>query len=163
MTTFAFSGQGAAIPYSEPGAAILRKRINVPDLITYGGLDSAVPAAGFGAADILQVFNVPAGFVARSAGIRLVTAEGAACTVDLGVSTAAQIHPTGADANGLLDDVDLNATAGAVEITSVADTMGANTLMGVVFVTDGTIDLLFNSATTNLTVFDIWVDGFMAF
>lgn len=165
MTTYAFYKQSAAMPDVQPGKVAFKKTINIPDLIANGGLATtagvatALPSTGFGAADVLQVFNIPEGFLVKSGGIVVTTAEGATCTVDVGVTTAAQIHTATADTDGILDGVDLNATGAT--ITGVSQGIGANNLMGYLFVDDGTVDILFNNAGTDTAVFDIWLEGVM--
>lgn len=169
MATFAFKKRGYSMPHVFPNEAPFKKRISMPDLIAYGGLvntsgvDVALPATGFAASDILQVFSVPAGFWLHSVGVRVVTAEGAACTADIGNNSATQTHVLGANADGYMGTLNLNSAT--TQISLVADDgLGPNTgagtgLMGIVFITDGTIDLTFGSADTNAFIADVWAMG----
>jgi hypothetical protein len=169
MATFAFKKRGYTMPYHVHTDAAFKVRIDLPALIANGGLvntsgaDVALPTTGFAAADILQVFSVPAGFWLHAVGVRVVTAEGAACTADLGNASATQTHVLGANADGYMGTINLNSAV--TQITLVADDgLGRNTgagtgLSGVVFVTDGTIDMTFGSADTNAAIFDVWAIG----
>lgn len=161
------------MPHHFAGDAPFKARINIPSLIANGGLvntsgvDVALPATGFAASDILQIFSVPAGFWLHAVGVRVVTAEGAACTADIGNVSATQTHVLGANADGYMGTLNLNSAT--TQITLVADDgLGGNTgagtgLAGIVFITDGTIDLTFASADTNAAIFDVWAIGWKVF
>lgn len=164
MTTYQFKNRGNAMPYHPPHSAPFMKNINIPDLVTNGGLantsDVAVtlPSTGFASNDVLRTFDVPAGFLLRSVGCRVTTAEGAACTADIGNASATQTHLLGAAAAGFMGTMNLNSTA--TQITLVTDTdIGGDTTEGAVFITDGTIDITFGSADTETAVFDVWAVG----
>jgi len=169
MATFAFKKRGYTMPYHVHTDAAFKATIDLPALILNGGLvnssgvDTSLPATGFAANDILQVFSVPAGFWLHAVGVRVKTVEGAACTLDIGNVSATQTHVLGANADGYQGTCNLNALG--TQIALVADDgLGRNTgaglgLAGVVFVTDGTIDITFNSADTNAAIFDVWAIG----
>lgn len=168
MATFVFKKRGYSMPHHFAGDAPFRARINIPSLIANGGLvntsgvDVALPATGFAASDVLQVFSVPAGFWLHAVGARVVTAEGAACTADIGNNSATQTHVLGANADGYMGTFDLNSAT--TQITLVADDgLGKNTYEGIVFITDGTIDITFASADTNAAIFDVWALGWKVF
>jgi len=168
MATFVFKKRGYSMPHVFPNEAPFKKRISMPDLIAYGGLvntsgvDVALPATGFAANDILQVFSVPAGFWLQSIGVRVVTAEGAACTGTIGCISATQTH-LGAAAAGFFASVNFNSATtqpNTVAATQLGPNTGAGTgNMGVVYNTDGTIDLTLSSADTNAFIADIWAMG----
>jgi hypothetical protein len=173
MATFKFFGDGySSGSYDPPGYAPFRKHIDIPDLIENGGLantsDKATPLAstGFAASDILQVFQVSVGFCLRHVGARVTTAEGAACVADVGCLSATQTHLLAADADGLLgtatDGIDLNSAT--TQINLIADVqLGYTTYTGLVFVTNGSIDITFVTGGANTAIFDMWAHGFLAF
>ena len=167
MTTYAFKNRGHGMPYVPPGDAPFKATINIPDLIANGGLEvagvaTALPSTGFAASDVLQVFEVPAGFLLMHVGVRVKTAEGAACTADIGNASATQTHLLAVDADGYMGTIDLNSAVTQTVLVTDAH-LGADAYMGVVFVTDGTIDITFGSADTDTAVFDVWAAGFKVF
>jgi hypothetical protein len=157
------------MPHVFAGEAQLKKNVNIPNLIANGGLENdsgvatSLPSTGFAAADILRVFSVPAGFWLHAVGVRVTTKEGVACTADIGCTSATQTHLLTADADGFMGTLDLNDDK--TQIVLVADAqLGVNTgagtgNMGVVYITDGTIDLTFETADTNVAVFDVFAIG----
>lgn len=173
MSTFKFKGDAYSPGmYQPPGRAPFQRNINIPNLVTYGGLSNtsdvatALASTGFAAADILQVFQVSLGFCLRHVGSRVTTAEGAACVADVGCLSATQTHLLAADADGLLgtatDGIDLNSAT--TQINLIADAqLGYTTYTGVVFVTNGSIDITFVTGSANTAIFDIWAHGFKAF
>jgi len=168
MTTYTWLNGGAGMPARERFSAPFQARISVPEIIAGGakggladtdGNAIALPSTGFGANDILQVFEVPKGFVLTSMGVNVFTAEGGACTADIGNASTTQTHLGVADANGYMDTIDLNSAV--PQIVLVADAqLGCNNNMGVWFITDGTIDFTFITAATAVTEFDVWANGF---
>lgn len=162
MTTFAYANRGHGMPYAAPHDVPFMAHIDIPDMIANQPLDSDLPSTGFGAADILQIFEVPAGFLLTHMGVRVTTAEGGACTADIGNASATQTHLLAADPNGYVDTIDLNATG--VQPVLVADAhLGVDNYMGVIFITAGTIDFTFVTAATAVAVFDVWAAGFRVF
>lgn len=162
MTTYAFKNRGVGMPYGAPHDVAFKTNINITEMIANQPLDAVLPASGFGAADVLQIFEVPAGFLLTHVGVRVTTAEGGACTADIGNASATQTHLLAADAVGYMGTIDLNSEV--TQTVLVTDThLGADNYMGVVFVTDGTIDLTFVTAATAVAVFDVWAAGFKVF
>uniref|UniRef100_A0A6M3IEB9 Putative structural protein n=1 Tax=viral metagenome TaxID=1070528 RepID=A0A6M3IEB9_9ZZZZ len=164
MATYQFYKRGASIPHHNPGDAPFKANIDIPDIIANGGLANtsdvatALASTGFAANDVLRVFEPPAGFLLRTVGVRVTTVEGGAATLDIGNASATQTHLLAAAAVGYMGTCDLN-TAGT-QITLVADThLGGDTYEGVVFVTDGTIDITFNTAATAAAIFDVFACG----
>lgn len=162
MTDYAFKSRGAGMAYGAPGDAPFMATIDIPDLIANGGLDSALPSTGFAATDLLQVFEVPAGFLLMHIGVRVKTAEGATCTADIGNASATQTHLLAADADGYMGTLNLNSATTQICLVSDAH-LGVDNYMGVVFITDGTIDIDFGHANTNAAIFDIWAAGWRVF
>lgn len=170
MTTWQYYKSGPAIMYTEPHAAPFRRNVNVPTLIANGvnaglantsDVRAALASTGFGAADVLRVFDVPAGFLLNSVGVRVSTAEGATATGDIGNASATQTHLLTADADGYMGTLNLNSATTQIVLVTDAQ-LGADNYMGVVFITNGTIDLTFNNAC-DAVIFDIWACGFKVF
>jgi hypothetical protein len=92
-------------------------------------------------------------------GVRVTTAEGATCTADIGNASATQTHLLSADAVGMMGTCDLNSAVAQVVLVSDAD-LGCDNNMGVLFVTDGTIDMDFGHSNTETAIFDVWAVGF---
>jgi len=109
----------------------------------------------------LQIFEVPAGFcLTPCIVVDVTTAEGAACTADIGNVSATQTHLLGADPNGYMDTLNLNSAVTQTSLIGDAH-IGGSTYDGIVFVTNGTIDMTFGSAATETAIFDVWANGFM--
>lgn len=169
MPTYRFADRGYALPHGFHGEAQLKKNINIPNLIANGGLENdsgvatSLPSTGFAVDDILRVFSVPAGFWLHAVGVKVTTKEGVACTATIGCTSATQTHLLTADADGFMATVNLNSDT--TQICTVAEAqLGRNTgagtgNMGVVYVTDGTIDITFGTADTNVAVFDVFAIG----
>lgn len=167
MATYRFR-EGHAYPAQSGGGVAYRRNINIPDLIANQGLTDTDGAAqtlastGFAASDVLQIFLVPAGFLLAQVGVRVTTAEGGACTADIGNASATQTHRLAADAVGYMGTCDLNSET--AQITLIADThIGGSTYMGAVFITNGSIDFTFVTAATAVAVFDVWAVGWQVF
>ena len=95
-------------------------------------------------------------------GVRVTTAEGGACTADIGNASATQTHLLAVDADGYMGTIDLNSAV--AQVCLVADAhLGVDNNMGVLFVTAGTIDFTFVTAATAVAVFDVWAAGFRVF
>jgi hypothetical protein len=173
MSTFKFKGDGySSGSYDPPGYAPFRKHIDIPALITYGGLTNtsdqktSLESTGFAAGDILQVFQVSVGFCLRHMGARVTTAEGAACVADVGCLSDTQTNLVTADADGLLgtatDGINLNSAT--TQITLKADAqLGCDNYTGLVWITNGSIDVTFVTGSANTAIFDMWAHGFLAF
>ena len=83
MANYNFKGEAYSIPYEAPGFVLLRRMVNIPELIanqTKGqplvdddGNVLSLPETGFEAADILRVFKVPDGFVTKDVGVRVIS------------------------------------------------------------------------------------------
>lgn len=95
-------------------------------------IDINFAAFNVGAGDIVQLFNVSKGDVLLSAMTQVYTAEGAAGTGDIGITTT--------DPNGLDDAVDFNA------IACSASAVGTDALIGYKMTQDDTIDLVTDHA-----------------
>ena len=172
MATYTWFNGGISMQHHLPGEAPFMANIDVPKLIAGTGpmktantsnVLTAPAATGFAAADVLQVFEVLAGFVVTPlVGAWVTTVEGGAATADIGNASATQTHRLAADAVGLMGTFDLNTLT--AQISLVADThLGFNTYQGVVFITNGTIDITFVTAATAVAIFDVWAMGNQCF
>ena len=118
--TYHYYKQGYAIPYDHFGHVVLRKHLDVPALIVSGAagysplavdeVRTALPTTGFGTADILNLFRVPAGFLVLFGGVKVTTAGTASSTLDIGVLTAAQVATNGVEAGYWLDAAVVSST-----------------------------------------------------
>jgi len=165
--TYKFYQEGAGIPYKGSDAPPFKRRLNVPDLIANKKLANTtdettavkLASTGFGAADKLELFQIPKGFIVYGVEYYVVTGEGATCTIDIGLNSATSTH-------GLSADDDLWEAAGSIETAGVllgtgdADAGGTDNKIGELFITDGNICVLFNHATDTAVV-DFWVRGAM--
>ena len=97
-----------------------------------------------GSNDVLQVVNVPAGSLIFEVGVQVTTAEGEACTVDIGDAS---------DPDRFVDGGDINA---------VAFLAGGLTSTPYLYTADDTIDVtLINGSTNNVdgAVIEVFVSG----
>ena len=156
MATYTLANQktGTGSVFYGPMGCPYSTLINVPTLLTDLGLTT------FGAADVLEVFGVEQGFLAYGAVVDRIVAEGGACTIDVGWAGTTDDTSGAANANAFLNDIDINATGRIM--TVIGDDVGSAALQGALFETDGaTIDVLFNTAATNLAVFSLAIPGWM--
>lgn len=175
MATYHYFKQGYEIPFDNFGFAVLRNHLDVPAIIAsgavnysplaVGGVRTALPSTtGFvGAADVLQLFRVPAGFHIMTGGVRITTAGNATTTIDMGIVNAGQTA-NGAAA-GLLLTTAVTSAAANLLFDAVAGTTIPATAIDVqdYFITDGTIDITFNTANQLTLICDIWVVGCKGF
>lgn len=161
---YQFLGETNAVAYEAPGYVVLKKYIDVADLIANPqklALASAPNTplssfAGFAGAtsDILNVFHVPAGFVVKFAGMYVQLADTAPTTkVSIGIG--------GAAAAGMLATV--LTPAGLLAHTIVTDAWGTDNVCGKGFSAADTIDLAFTVATSIDAKIHIFVEGYKAF
>ncbi len=168
MATYQFYRSGYAMPMHRAGEAPFRRNINIPNLITNGtnaglantsDVRTALPSTGFASGDVLRTFDVPAGFAVRMVGANVTTAEGAACTADIGNNSATQTHRLASNPDGMMGTFNLNSET--CQITLIADEdVGGSTYEAVVFITNGTIDITFGSNDTDTAVFDVFACGY---
>jgi hypothetical protein len=143
-----YYGQG--VGNNDKGKAFcVRRRIN---MATAG--DALTSTGAFSAADIINVFNVTEGMLVLGCAIRVITAEGATATVDVG---------DGDDDDGFLTAANLNSAAWyPVNSTYGGAYVGLNTpslYCGKTYITSDTIDLVVNNNSTDVAVFDLYVYG----
>ena len=175
MATYHFFKQGYDIPFDNFGFAILRKHLDVPAIIAsgvvnysplaVGGVRTALPSTGFAATDILNLFRVPAGLHVITGGMRITTAGSATTTVDIGcVAGSTQLASAGDDAGTWLETAVTSAAANLIFDATVGTTIPPLTVVAEdYFITNGSIDMTFNTAAQLLLICDIWVIGAKVF
>lgn len=165
MATYRYK-DGYGYPPDFYGSGCFRRRVDVPSLIANGGLtdtagaDATLASTGFAISDILQVFLVPKGFSLRYVAVNVVTADSAAVDIDVGNNSATQTHFLAIDADGYMGTCALNTATWKQNL--IADVqLGGSTYEGVIFVTNGSIDITFNTAACAEAIFDIACCGYM--
>lgn len=166
MSTYQWKGAGYAHPQF---GNVYQKKIDIPAMIAAGvnsglALTSApntgvaLPSTGFADGDILEVFWVPKGTVVRGVGLYVLTAEGATCTIDVGVQSSTETNE-GKNIDTWIDGGDLNAAAGTYTMTGSIGEASDDLFMGeVIFETNGSIDIEFNNDSTETGIFVIWAE-----
>lgn len=122
----------------------------VLDFAKIAAARSAAGVTALASGDVLEVIPVPAKTLVMRVGYDVTTAEGATATFDLG---------DGSDADGFLNDVDLNAVGSGV--MALALTEGTpNTITGYsngkYYSAADTIDVTLNNNAINVAVVRIW-------
>lgn len=155
-TTYCYKGQASQIPYDAFGFAVLKQNIDIGALVAtdYGKLALAsaplvglTSFAGFvgGSSDVMQVFKLPAGTLVHQMGMRVSSADTNSATGALG---------DGSNTAGWMAALALSSTGS--KITLVGDSYGANSVMGKLYTSADTLDILFASATAIDAVLDVW-------
>jgi hypothetical protein len=145
MAEYQFLGETNAIPYEAPGFVVLKKYIDFADLVLNPqklALASAPNTplssfAGFAAADVLNVFHIPAGTIVFGMGMYAQAVDtNASGTIALGdgTQTAGWMAATAT-------------TAGALTTTVVGDAYGSNNYNFLGYKAADTLDALGATAT----------------
>jgi hypothetical protein len=162
MATYQFLGETNAVPYGAPGYVVLKRFIDLGDLVLNPqklALASAANTplssfAGIVAADVLQIFHVPAGFVVKAAGMYIETADTlqptGTLTIGDGSSTAGFMAAEALDG------------AGATQ-TILTDAYGSSNMESRVYSAADTIDMLGATQTLVDAKFHVYVMGFKGF
>lgn len=167
MATYQWKGAGYGLPGLMGNKTTLVKKIDVPTLIANGAnaglalvaapnVGVALAATGFASSDILEVFWVPAGTEVISVGGYVITGEGATMTIDVGVTSSTETED-GTDTDGFLDGSDLETAGVTFGMTDAWGFGSDNVPGGELYITNGSIDILFNNAC-DAAVFIIWAD-----
>jgi hypothetical protein len=90
-------------------------------------------------------------------GARVTDIDGGSFTV--GNVSATQTHLLAASAAGYIASVSLGSLA-SVETLVAAAHLGPDNYTGVIFVTNGSIDITFAAAACDTGIFDLWADGY---
>lgn len=177
MSTYHFYKQGYGVPYDHFGHCVLKQNLDVPAIIASGvagysplavsGVRTALPSTGFAATDILNLFRVPAGFLVLGGGARVTTAGSSTTTIDVGFASATQtavgVAATSADVGYWLETAVISATGNfPFDATTGTDWTPATPFTDL-YVTNGSIDLTFNTAAQKLMIADFWVYGCKVF
>ena len=178
MATYHYYKESYGVPYDSFGMVTLKRHFDVPAIIASGaagysplavsGVKTAIASSGFGDGSVVEMFRVPAGFLVMYGGVRVTTAGTAACTMDIGYATGAQTAVSVANASVANDDYWI--AVGAISATgnfpfdgsTATDWSPAATYYDL-YVTDGSIDVTFESAVQLLLIADFWVVGCKAY
>lgn len=139
-------GDGTVISPNSPGVQVHRRRVDLAREAALAGV------ASFSSSDTLRLLELPAGTFVVDTFVRVLEAEGATLTADFGI--------TGTDADGFLDDVDLNATGytrGVFALTEGTPNTFTGFTGGKLITADSAIDMLFNNSSADNAVFDLFV------
>ena len=140
MTTFALAGSAAYGSNNNAGVTVVEAIFDCSDI---DGAGTTVTSG-----DIIQAINVPANTFVQLVRCEVVTVEGGAGTIDVGV--------TGSNAAGFFNDLDVNAltdsVAGPVSLTEGTPNTVTGYSGGTYFTSSDTIDILANA---NLNVAQI--------
>jgi hypothetical protein len=180
MATYCFCGESAnnnAMPYGEFGNSVFRRKVDLPYLIANPGKLALASApntplssfSGFVQNDILELFQVPIGFVPYMCALRVKTAEGATAASTIGCN--AGFDTGSAVTAGLLAAGDLNASAdtmicsGATAGQSAAADAYGSSANSVMAVAESEGAAIIQTFTTNDTyavaIYDVAVGGQM--
>ncbi len=140
---------GAALPAeARRHDVVLKKRMKAEDIIAS---DTTMTTNGYIAAnDIIQAIRMPVGFVVQPSAIKVVTPEGATCTVDVGLGAGAE----------LIAAANVNQAAGTIILTGVAAGWGPDNVVGYAFAVADTLDVQYNHQS-DVVDFWLYVHGFM--
>ena len=174
MATYCFVGESAdnnGIPYGEFGAGVYRRRVDLPYLIAHPEKLALATApnspltsfSGFVQNDVLELFQVPIGYLPMLAAVRVNTVEGATAAAEIGISD--DFVGATADADGLMESVDLNAAAS--EVSEGTSTVPPATILDgaqpKIAITEGAaITMTFTTNDTYaVAIFDVAIFGAM--
>jgi len=162
MPEYQFLGESNAVTYDAFGYVVLKKFIDVADLVLNPqklALASApnTPLSsfpGFVSGAILNVFHVPAGFVALSGGVYIEEADSTqtSATIELG------------DGDATAGWMAANALDGAEWLGTVAaDAYGSTSYDNYAYIVDDTIDLVHAVQTTIDAKYHVYLIGMKGF
>ena len=146
MSTYQFMGESEAVAYEAPGYVVLKRYIDFADLVSNpqklalasAPLVSLSAFTGLAAADVLQIFHVPAGMVVHQAGMypQAIDTQEAGAKLHMG------------DGDGVAGFFAANLlTAGTNIQTILTDAYGSTNLESRVYVVADTIDIIGSVAT----------------
>ena len=172
MATYQYYGAGYGVNKTMGDFPPLQRKIDLPQIIADGvaGISplalvgsptsrTALATTGFTAADILEAFWVPKGTLVKKVGVYVITGEGGAATIDIGCCSATETEDETADNDGWVNAFDLQTAGVTIANTDATLAFGDDTIPGgVLYITDGSIDITFNTALTAVAVFVVWAD-----
>lgn len=174
MPTYHYYKEGYDIPYDNFGFAVLRRHVDVPAIIASGalgysplavaGVRTAIASTGFADGSVLELFRVPAGFLMLGGGVKVTTAGTAACTMDVGYATGGQTAVSVANASAANDDyfmavADISAVGNFPFDGATGTLWSTEEPFTDLYVTNGSIDVTFETAVQLLLIADFWVYG----
>jgi hypothetical protein len=169
MATYCFKNRGAALPYEAPFLGVLRRKVDIPDLIANPGKLALASAptvgltsfTGFVQNDVLELFEVPQGTLVKNFGTYVSTAGSDTKAATIGVVSATQTSQLASDADCFMVSVDLATEGyefeGALDIDASPDNISQE-----LYVTDGSIDMTFSTNDTyDEAIFWVWCEAVM--
>lgn len=137
MPTYDYQvGSAAGVPaFACDRVVVVERYLDFAEIAAQRAKDGV---AAIAAADVLKVIPIEAGTTVMGAGVRVLKAEGAAATIDLGDS---------AGAAQFLNDFDINALTPGLAAATTAKTYEA----------DSYVQVLVNSATVDVAQILVWV------
>ena len=120
--------------------------VSVPDIIASDA--TLTTNATIGSADIIQIYDIPAGSTLTGRGVlETITPGTTGLTVSVGIAGSTEMFSSVSGA----------ATAGTMLMSAVGSSWGASTVMGVTFAATDTLDFTFGAAET-VGRWIVWVE-----
>lgn len=145
-----YNYKGGTLGGTAEGLVYSPEKYSVAEIVlnfaTIAAARIAAGQAALGAADVLQVCGVKAGTYVPLVALQVSTVEGATCTADVG---------DGDDPDGFLNDTDLNALGRTASLVTTAYSVAVGG--GKWYNADDTIDLVTNSAATDVAVVTLFI------
>ncbi len=169
MSTYHYYKEGYAVPYDAFGNVLLTRHLDVPALIAETDRSSLaisdertlLPSTGFAAADILQLWRVPAGVLLLGGAMRVTTA-GSNSDLDIGHASATATMVTTAEHDRWATAIDISGTGyfnfdaeNGDEWVAYNGNYGIQTLS----IANLSIDLTFNTLAESTLIADFWMRG----
>jgi hypothetical protein len=162
MAEYQFFGESNAITYDAFGFCVLKRQVDVADLILNPGklalaASPTIPLSSFAglvSADVLNVFHVPAGFVGLCGGSYIQKADSTQTTASFNLGDGG--GAAGYQAAAAVDGVSWQGTLND-------DAFGGDNLCGRGYATDDTIDCTIATQTMIDAIFHVYVIGCKAF
>lgn len=165
MATFKYQYDSPGYPPDFGGSGVFRRKVDVPSLIANGGLSdtsdvaATLASTGFATSDVLQVFQVPKGFCLTHVAVDVTTANTATADIDIGCLTASQTLGGGSSADDFMGTCALQTATWKQNL--IGDTLlGGSTYESVIYITDGSIDITFNTAAALQVIFIVCCAGY---
>lgn len=135
MATYDYAiGSGVGMPNKAPYCITVQRLL---DFAVIAAARSAASLTALAQSDVIQALHVPADVYVLAVGVKVITAEGEAATIDVG---------DGTDTDGYLNDLDCNATGHTLSLITTAFSVAVGG--GKIYTAADTIDILLNTSIT---------------
>jgi len=171
MATYHYYKEGYAVPYDAFGNVLLKRHLDVPALradsiinnspLAVSGARTLLPATGFAINDYLQIWRVPAGTMILGGGMRVSTA-GASTTIAVGHVSATQTMAKTTEFDRWATTIPVPTVGYYNFDTEDGDewaTVTAKHPLQTLYITNGTIDVKFQSVAETTLICDFWMWG----